>query len=90
MARLDEYRIMWVFVFFDLPTETKKERRDYARFRKNIMSDGFTMMRHHLPHKPVDHVEMPVQGTVLDGFAGEQPGRRQLEEAGPVNHRLPR
>lgn len=36
---------MWVFVFFDLPTESKKERRDYARFRKHIMADGFTMMQ---------------------------------------------
>ena len=45
MGRLDEYRIMWVFVFFDLPTETRKERRDYARFRKNLKSDGFTMMQ---------------------------------------------
>ena len=34
MGRLDEYRIMWVFVFFDLPTETRQNRRDHARFRK--------------------------------------------------------
>jgi CRISPR-associated protein Cas2 len=45
VGRLNEYRIMWVFVFFDLPTETKKERRDYTRFRKHIMADGFTMMQ---------------------------------------------
>ncbi len=44
--RLNQYRIMWVFVFFDLPTETKKERRDYARFRKLLMQDGFTMMQY--------------------------------------------
>jgi len=37
---------MWVFVFFDLPTESRKERRDYARFRKNIMGDGFTMLQY--------------------------------------------
>ena len=36
---------MWLFVFFDLPTETKKNRRDAARFRKDIMKDGFTMMQ---------------------------------------------
>jgi CRISPR-associated protein Cas2 len=27
MNRLNEYRIMWVLVFFDLPTETKKEKK---------------------------------------------------------------
>ena len=36
---------MWVFVFFDLPTDTKKERRDYTLFRKNSQKDGFTMMQ---------------------------------------------
>lgn len=43
--RLSEYRIMWVFVLFDLPTETKKERKAAAQFRKDIMADGFTMFQ---------------------------------------------
>ncbi|MBQ7421462.1 MAG: CRISPR-associated endonuclease Cas2 [Alloprevotella sp.] len=45
MERFSEYRIMWVLVFFDLPTGTKKERKDAARFRKDIMGDGFTMFQ---------------------------------------------
>jgi CRISPR-associated protein Cas2 len=36
---------MWVLVFFDLPTETKKDRKIYARFRKDIMADGFVMFQ---------------------------------------------
>jgi CRISPR-associated protein Cas2 len=36
---------MWVLVFFDLPTETKKERKTYSDFRKKIMQDGFTMFQ---------------------------------------------
>lgn len=43
--RLNAYRIMWVLVFFDLPTETKKERKIYTQFRKKIMEDGFTMFQ---------------------------------------------
>jgi CRISPR-associated protein Cas2 len=43
--RLNEYRILWVLVFFDLPTETKKERSVAARFRKEIMRDGFAMFQ---------------------------------------------
>src|SRR5690606_40387234 len=43
--RLNAYRIMWVLVFFDLPTETKKDRKVYARFRKDIMTDGFNMFQ---------------------------------------------
>lgn len=36
---------MWVLVFYDLPTETKKQRKAAARFRKDIMKDGFTMFQ---------------------------------------------
>jgi len=43
--RLNQYRVLWVLVFFDLPTETKKERRAHAKFRKEIMQDGFTMFQ---------------------------------------------
>ena len=43
MDRFSEYRIMWVLVLFDLPTETKKDKRAYADFRKNLQKDGFTM-----------------------------------------------
>jgi CRISPR-associated protein Cas2 len=45
MERLSEYRIMWVLVFFDLPTETKKERKVYTDFRKRLLDDGFTMFQ---------------------------------------------
>ena len=43
--RLNAYHIMWVFVFFDLPTETKKNRKDAARFRQDLGKDGFSMMQ---------------------------------------------
>jgi CRISPR-associated protein Cas2 len=36
---------MWVFVLFDLPTETKLERNAHARFRKMLMQDGFNMFQ---------------------------------------------
>lgn len=44
--RLSKYRIMWVFVFFDLPTETKNDRKNYALFRKSLQKDGFAMMQY--------------------------------------------
>ncbi len=42
-VRLNAYRIMWMFVMFDLPTATKSERKAYAIFRKNLEKDGFIM-----------------------------------------------
>lgn len=44
-SRLNQYRSMWVLVFFDLPTETKVERRAASRFRKNLLDDGFAMFQ---------------------------------------------
>ncbi|MDA8956725.1 CRISPR-associated endonuclease Cas2 [Flavobacteriales bacterium] len=32
---------MWILVFFDLPTETKKDSRNYRAFVKSLEKDGF-------------------------------------------------
>lgn len=45
LERFNAYRIMWVLVFFDLPTDTRKERKAAARFRKDLQADGFTMFQ---------------------------------------------
>jgi len=45
MSVINHYRAMWVIVFFDLPTETAEARKKYARFRKKLLKDGFTMMQ---------------------------------------------
>ena len=34
---------MWLLVFFDLPTKTKKQRRAYTRLRKVLLLSGFHM-----------------------------------------------
>ena len=44
--RLNAYHIMWLFVFFDLPVVTKKERKAAAQFRKELMKDGFVMLQY--------------------------------------------
>lgn len=45
MDRFSEYRIMWILVFFDLSTESKKNRRAYVDFHKFLERDGFTMFQ---------------------------------------------
>jgi len=44
--QLSAYRTMWLLTMFDLPTDTKKARKDYTRFRKALLKDGFTMMQY--------------------------------------------
>lgn len=46
LTRLNQYRVVWVFVFFDLPVETKKDRKNYTRFRKKLIYDGFNMLQY--------------------------------------------
>ncbi len=36
---------MWMVVMFDLPTETADDRQKYARFRKFLLKDGFSMLQ---------------------------------------------
>lgn len=43
--RFNEYRIMWILVLFDLPTETAKDKKAYAHFRKELIRDGFSMFQ---------------------------------------------
>ena len=42
---LNKYKYMWIYVMFDLPTGTKKQRKDAAGFRRTLLQDGFTMMQ---------------------------------------------
>lgn len=38
-------RYMRVLLFFDLPVETERQRRDYRQFRKALIKDGFVMLQ---------------------------------------------
>ena len=38
-------RFMKILVFFDLPVSTKEKRREYSRFRKNLITEGFSMVQ---------------------------------------------
>jgi CRISPR-associated protein Cas2 len=53
-SALNAYRIMWVIVMYDLPTETKEERKVAAKFRKQMLNDGFDMFQFsmYLRHSP--------------------------------------
>ena len=44
-TRLNAYRVMWIFVLYDLPTETAAQRRVFAIFRKKVQKDGFQMFQ---------------------------------------------
>ncbi len=43
---LSAYRSLWLIAMFDLPTETLENKRDYTRFRKGLLKDGFMMLQY--------------------------------------------
>ena len=90
-SRLNQYRSMWVFVFFDLPTETKKERRAASNFRKELIKDGFTMFQFSIymrfcpsrenaeVHVKRTKIRLPKQGKVgILEITDKQFGRMEL------------
>ncbi|QEW21204.1 CRISPR-associated endoribonuclease Cas2 [Marinibacterium anthonyi] len=40
-AFLSGYRIMWILVMFDLPTDTKPQRKAATGFRNFLLDEGF-------------------------------------------------
>ena len=40
---LSSYRIVWLFVLFDLPVLTKKQRKAATKFRTSLLDLGFAM-----------------------------------------------
>ncbi len=42
-SALSGYRMMWLYVMFDLPVGTKAERKAATRFRQSLLDDGFEM-----------------------------------------------
>jgi len=40
------YKSVWLFAMFDLPVVKKEQRREYARFRKKLLREGFSMLQY--------------------------------------------
>ncbi len=38
---LSGFKIMWMIVMFDLPTETKRDKQNYTQFRNFLLDNGF-------------------------------------------------
>lgn len=37
---------MWLMVMFDLPVKTKRDKRNYTRFRKHLLNSGFVKIQY--------------------------------------------
>ncbi len=53
---------MRVIVFFDLPTETSEDKREYRNFHKFLIKKGFLMMQESV------YCKLALNTTVADGI----------------------
>ncbi len=53
---------MRIIVFFDLPTLTKQDRRQYTKFRKYLIKNGFLMLQESV------YCKLALNGTASDGM----------------------
>lgn len=65
------YRFMRVLVFFDLPTVTDKDKREYRRFRKMLIQNGFVMMQESVYTRMV--LNKTVEKSVIDTLKRNKP-----------------
>lgn len=65
------YRFMRVMVFFDLPTLTLEDRREYTKFRKYLIKSGFLMMQESVYTKMA--LNKTVADAVIDGVKKNKP-----------------
>jgi CRISPR-associated protein Cas2 len=65
-------RFMRVVVFFDLPILTKTEMRQYTKFRKYLISQGFVMVQKSVYSKIA--LNGSSAGTVVDNLKKNKPG----------------
>lgn len=64
-------RLMRIMVMFDLPTGTKLQRKVANRFRKDLISDGFTRF------------QFSIYSRIVNGADGIDKHHRRLEKMVP-------
>lgn len=59
---MSAYRFMWLMVLFDMPTSTKKEKKNYLRMRKRLINSGYSMMQYSIYVKSYHSYEASQHG----------------------------
>ncbi len=57
ISRISAYKFMWILVAFDIPVLTKKQRREAAKFRKDLLGEGYIMLQFSVYIKPIPSIQ---------------------------------
>ena len=71
VTHLSGYRIMWMLVMFDLPTDTKEQRKAATGFRHFLLDEGF------------ERSQFSVYARFVNGKEGFATRLRRIESALP-------
>ncbi|WP_456390360.1 CRISPR-associated endonuclease Cas2 [Hydrogenimonas sp.] len=70
---MSAFRIMWLVVMFDLPTQTKKDRKRYRWFVKFLYKEGYIRLQY------------SVYAKVFNSFESAKYGKKRLKEFLTIN-----
>lgn len=65
------YRFMRTIVMFDLPTETNEDKRNYRKFRKTLIKNGFIMMQESVYCRMI--LNQSIERTVIETIKKNKP-----------------
>ncbi len=70
---LSGYRLMWILVMFDLPTDTKPQRKAAGDFRNFLLDEGF------------ERSQFSIYARFINGKEAFEARVRRIERALPAN-----
>ena len=65
------YRFVRIIVFFDLPVKTSENRRNYSKFRKFLIKNGFIMLQESVYCRMALNQNMA--GSILNNVRSNKP-----------------
>lgn len=71
------YRYMRVLVFFDLPTESLEDKRNYRHFRKFLIKNGFMMLQESVYCRIV--LNHSVSNSISDALRKNKPSKGLIQ-----------
>ncbi len=71
------YRFMRMVLFFDLPTLTDKDKREYRKFRKLLIKNGFVMVQESVYTKML--LNQTAQKSVVDMLKKNKPASGMVQ-----------
>lgn len=65
---MSAFRVMWLMLMFDLPTQTKKQRKRYHWFHNELEKEGYAMLQY------------SVYGKIFSSAESASLGKKRIKE----------